>query len=78
MNQRKLTLESITYSTESGKFGLNRKARMVFRVTTKNDSHTYTLPLTCVVDDDVSEDEMIAYAKAELQEVIIQICSVKS
>lgn len=73
MGQRKIILDSVIYTTELGLLGLVRKARMVFRVFKKDGIHTFTLPLTFVVDDKVSENDMIDYAIAELREVIIQL-----
>lgn len=75
MIQRDLVLQSVEYSTELRPAGSVRKARMVFVVKTSGDIHTYSLPLTCIVDEDVSEDDMIAYAKAELHSVINQLGS---
>lgn len=75
MNRRDLIFESIEYSDVHAHFGAARKARIVFRVVTRGDLHTYSLPLTCIVDDSVSEDDMIAYARSELQGVINQVGS---
>ena len=76
MNRRDLIFESIEYSDVHLQTGVARRARIVFRVVTKDDIHTYTLPLTCMVDEGVSEEDMVAYAKAELKAVINQVGSV--